>query len=59
MWTEKFCIPFFFFLLNQLNAMTFSSSIGIVAACLTSLAFVPQVWRVIRKRSTNAIFSYR
>jgi len=35
--------------------MTFSSSIGIVAACLTSLSFVPQVWRVIATRDTRAI----
>jgi len=43
------------FLLEQLNNMTFSSSIGIVAACLTSVAFVPQVWRVIATRDTRAI----
>lgn len=35
--------------------MTFSSSIGILAACLTTIAFVPQVLRVIRTRDTNAI----
>lgn len=53
--TEKVRIPFFFLPLKMVNAMTFSSLIGIVAASLTSIAFVPQVWRVIRTRDTRAI----
>lgn len=35
--------------------MEFSSSIGVIAAILTTVAFVPQVWRVMRTRDTNAI----
>lgn len=35
--------------------MTFSSSIGIVAAFLTTIAFVPQVLLVMRTRNTQAI----
>lgn len=35
--------------------MTLSSSIGIVAAFLTTIAFVPQVLRVMRTRNTHAI----
>ena len=35
--------------------MAFSSSIGILAAFLTTTAFVPQVVRVIRTRDTHAI----
>lgn len=35
--------------------MTFSSSIGIIAAFLTTTAFVPQVLRVMRTRDTHAI----
>jgi MtN3 and saliva related transmembrane protein len=35
--------------------MTFSSSIGVVAAFLTTIAFVPQVLLVMRTRNTVAI----
>ena len=35
--------------------MEFSSSIGGIAAILTTVSFVPQVWRVVRTRDTNAI----
>jgi len=35
--------------------MTISSLIGIMAAFLTTIAFVPQVLRVMRTRDTHAI----
>lgn len=35
--------------------MAYSSSVGMLAAFLTTAAFVPQVLRVIRTRDTNAI----
>jgi MtN3 and saliva related transmembrane protein len=35
--------------------MAFSSSIGMIAAFLTTAAFVPQVVRVMRTRDTHAI----
>lgn len=35
--------------------MTFSSAIGLIAASLTTMAFVPQVVRVVRTRDTHAI----
>jgi MtN3 and saliva related transmembrane protein len=35
--------------------MTFASSVGIIAAFLTTTAFVPQVVRVIRTRDTHPI----
>jgi MtN3 and saliva related transmembrane protein len=35
--------------------MAFSSSVGMLAAFLTTAAFVPQVVRVMRTRDTNAI----
>jgi len=47
---------FFLFLSNFYGfKMAFSSSIGVVAAILTTVAFVPQVWRVMRTHDTNAI----
>ncbi|WP_078118306.1 SemiSWEET transporter [Thiosocius teredinicola] len=35
--------------------MGFSSSLGLLAAFLTTAAFVPQVFRVVRTRDTHAI----
>ena len=35
--------------------MTYTASIGALAALLTTVAFVPQVVRVIRTRDTHAI----
>lgn len=35
--------------------MGFSSSLGLLAAFLTTAAFVPQVFRVLRTRDTHAI----
>ncbi|MCG6967171.1 MAG: SemiSWEET transporter [Chromatiaceae bacterium] len=35
--------------------MAFTSSIGLLAAVLTTAAFVPQVVRILRTRDTNAI----
>ena len=35
--------------------MTISSAIGILAAFLTTVSFVPQVFRVLRTRDTHAI----
>jgi len=35
--------------------MTIASSIGIMAAFLTTISFVPQVFRVLRTRDTHAI----
>ncbi len=35
--------------------MTISSVIGIIAAFLTTISFVPQVFRVMRTRDTHAI----
>jgi len=35
--------------------MTIAASIGILAAILTTTAFIPQVFRVIRTGDTNAI----
>lgn len=32
-----------------------SDWIGYIAACLTTLAFVPQVWQVVRTRQTRDI----
>ena len=55
--SRLYCLHPVLFFLNQflVTKMEFSSSIGGIAAILTTVSFVPQVWRVVRTRDTNAI----